>query len=186
MSRETSDSAGDDVDARLAALEEDFDALATQALSAMQRVTELEAALEERDERIAELEADLEQLRERTDMLQQVRQNANRGPDERAAILIQTLYNEAHAHKDAGLDPRATMDKDAAIKALGGGIQRQKIYPTFRKAEALVDDTDVLEYVQVPRSAAENNHLELDLREGDVPAVVAGHSITKGGVATGD
>lgn len=147
------------------------------AKRALARMHELEDRIDELEDEVADLRAENEQLRDRTDLLANVRKAANRKPEERAVVLIQTLYNEAWRNKERGNPPLAQMDKDAAMKALGGSVQRQLVYPTFEKAADLVGDDDLLWYQTEPRSSSKNNRLKLDLDGGEMPSMVAGHEI---------
>jgi len=127
----------------------------------------------------AELEQEVDSLRERTDLLQTVRRAGSMGVEERAAVCIQTLYNEAYGRgqKDTSDTASASMDYKKAEGALGGGVSRDQIYRTFGRAEDLVDDRDVVKYVKEDRSSAKNTRLVLTLKDGDVPATIAGHEI---------
>lgn len=163
------------------------------AIEARDMVGQLRAELADANDRIDELEVENKRLRERTELLQRVRKASALKPEERAAVLIQTLYNDARAHEDDGLAPKAKLTTKQSKTALGGGVSRSIAWQAMQKAVELVDEegsNQPLSYVKKSRSATENSHLLLDLRDGDVPEVVAGVDITAtestGGVATGD
>jgi hypothetical protein len=138
----------------------------------------LEAELQKRDERIDDLESRLATTENRTDMLDAVEQAAALKPDERAAVLVQTLYNEA-----ANSDGEASIDAGQAVKALGGSVDRTLMYGesgVFQKAVDAVDDEDVLELKTEDRSSKKNTRLRLDLTEGTLPEAVSGIEIAGG------
>lgn len=157
-----------------------------------QKLNDVRKREKERERRIDDLEAELEatkqevsELRDRTGLLETVKSGASMKIDERAAVLIQTLYNKAwkRKQKDANTNPTASMDYNAAEAALGGSVARSTILRTFDKAEQLVGDDDVVEKVSEDRSSKKNTRLLLDLSGGDVPATIAGQRISQPEVA---
>jgi len=163
------------------------------AQRAQDRLLDAREREQAQQERIADLEAtveDVEQelaaVRERTDLLQTVKRASSMQIDERAAVLIQTLYNEAYANKQSDVEsrrPKAAMDYNAAKKALGGSVARATILRTFEKAEELVDNPELMKKVKEDRSSARNTRLRLNLEGGDLPAQIAGQNITVPGEA---
>lgn len=185
-------------------LEERLDAVAQEAEDARKFA---QRAIRERNELAEEVESlrsdveylrrEQDRLRNRTDMLQQVRQASALKPDERAAVLIQTLYNDAHANQDDGLHPKAKQTTKQARSALGGGVQRSKAWQAQQRAVELVaeaagqddvpEDARLLQWVKRSRSHSEDSHLLLDLRNGEMPAAVSGFDIAgPGGVVADD
>lgn len=176
----------DDCQERLEALEEAVDELTTQntilenRLDGQQdQIEALETALEDEREERRRLEEEVEALRQevstiedRTDLFERVNRGASLKPDERAAVILQTLY--AKANRNGG---SASIDVNGAVDALGGDVDRTLMYSTFEKAEQLVDDTDIVEYKQEDRSSSKNSRLILRLENGEPPATVAGHEI---------
>lgn len=163
------------------------------AQDAIQRVAALESEVEEMRLEMAELRRENERLRDQRELIQRVQQAAAMKPDKRAAVLIKTLHNDATAHREAGKKPIAKMDTQDARTALGRDINRTLAWEAMQKAVELVEDatdgSDLLQYVKRDRSAPENSHLRLDLREDDMPATVGGFDITghtTGGSVTGD
>jgi len=151
------------------------------------KILELRQREKEKDERIDELETELEEarseiqsLRERTGLLQTVKNGSSMKIDERAAVMVQTLYNEAwqKQQSNANNQPKASMDYNEATKALGGSPDRSAIYRAMKKAEELVGDTAVCRKVKEGRSSDKNTRLVIDLDGGELPDVVAGQSIT--------
>jgi len=159
--------------------------MAREAQQKFLEVREREMAKDQRiddlEDELAEARNEIEHLRDRTGLLETVQKGSAMAIDERAAVLIQTLYNQAWERKtsDAATNPKAAIDYKAAQAALGGTIARSKIYRTFDKAEALVDDTSVVEKVGEARGSSKNTRLRLSLEDGDVPATVAGQEITQ-------
>jgi len=159
---------------------------ATQsARTAKRNQLDLREELQAKDERIAELEDCvaqqqdiIEELQDRTDMLETVKKASSMKIDQRAAVLIQVLYNKAWSRgRKTNEEPRAALDYNDASNALGGCVGRSTIYRTMTKAEQLVDDTDVLQKIKEDRSSSKNTRLALDLTEGDLPSRVDGHVI---------
>lgn len=149
---------------------------------ANERLNELEERLEDLETENDQLRHELEKEREKGEreerLFADVRQNMTNKPEERAVTLIRALNNEACTDKSIGGAAKAQMDVSQARSALGGSVVRQIVYPTFERAEELIDDADVLEYVKEDRSSSENSRLRLNL-EGDreLPGRVAGHKI---------
>jgi len=162
------------------------------AQQAQQTLLEVREREMEKDQRIADLKQEVESLedelatlRDRTGLLETVKSASSMQIDKRAAVLIQTLYNKAWKRKEssANVESKAMMDYNAAEGALGGTVDRSKIYRTFQKAEELVDNKDVVEYVEEDRGSKKNTRLRLSLDGGSVPATIAGQQITKPEVA---
>jgi len=171
----------------------------SNAMDAREEVAKLRSTVDRLVDRVDELEEENRRLRDRTDLLQQVREASSLKPDERAAVIIQTLINEAHTNEASGHAPKAKMDTAQAKKTLGGAADRGAAWRALQRAEELVCDAKGLDpdndnecqrspvrYVKRSRSAKENSHLLLDLRDGDVPAVVAGYDVHDGGAVAGD
>lgn len=144
-----------------------------------ENVRDLEVELDEVREERDELADEVTELRDRTDLLEHVRDASSMKIDDRAAVLIQTLYNEAWRKKSSNSNEsgRASMDYKKADGALGGGVSRDMIYRTMQKAETLVDDDSVLEYVKEDRGAKKNTRLRIDLESGELPRAVNGQEI---------
>lgn len=170
------------LEARIDEAHERLDVQREGYAKALQRIDDLTDELAARDERIDELESHLEAVSERTNLLQYIRQASSLAPEERAAVLIQTLHNEAtrRGQKNNDESASASIDKDGAMKALGGTVERGNIYYTFEKAEQLVGNDDVCWYQKEPRSSEQNSRLVLSLENGGLPDEVAGHAIGEG------
>jgi len=183
----TEHDAGDEQDeSRDAALSEAEKAV-EMAKDAQQQLVDVRQELHQKDQRIDELEGQLEdaqqelsQLRDRTGLLETVKSGSSMQIDERAAVLIQTLYNEAwkKQQSSANTKPRASMDYKAAKSALGGCVGRSAIYRTMEKAEALVGNDDLVGFVEESRGSKKNTRLRLNLEGGEVPETVAGQRVT--------
>lgn len=170
----------EDVSQRLQALENRLDAMSKRLNTTEEQNEWLEEELKQRDKRIDELERELQQVQTRTDLLDRVEEGSSLKPAERAAVLIQTLYNEA-----ANTNGAASIDATGAVKALGGGVNRTLMYGpngTFQKAVDLVDDESVLTMRKENRASEKNTRLELDINDGDLPDTVAGVEV-KGGAS---
>ena len=164
-----------DADAgRLADLEQRVEALSTRIGVLEEQNEWLENELKRRDERIADLERRVDRYEELHDLFARMEGNAANKPQRRAGVLIKTLYNEADASNG-----RASIDATQAQAALGGGVSRPLMYPTFDTAVELVDDRDVVWVTEESRASNRNTRLEIDLSAGDVPEAVAGVTITE-------
>lgn len=158
--------------------------LANKVDTLHRRIKVLEEERDDDKRRIAVLEqensglkGELATLRDRTDLFDRVQRAAALKPEERAAVLIQTLYSEAESS-----DGRATMDAGKAVGALGGGVNRTLMYGengAFQRAVDLVGNEDVLWYKEESRSSQKNSRLILDLNAGKLPQTVNGHELKK-------
>jgi TolA-binding protein len=178
----TTDDEQQSLEDRLTELENLVDVLRNKAQVAEDRAAaaeaEAEAAIERAEAaeaRVDELESRLGGLEDRTDLLQHVRQASALKPEERAALLIQTLVTEAD--KNGG---RATMDANEAVKACHGDADRTNMYGeygVFARAVDLVGNEDLLSLKQESRASSKNTRLVLDLDGGALPETVAGHEV---------
>lgn len=160
---------------RIAELENLADLLITRLRQQEERGDRLEARMAEFEARLDEQGERVDDVADRTDLLQHVRRASALKPAERAAVCIQTLATEA------GVDGRATMDANGAVKALGGDADRTNMYGpygVFAKAVDLVGDEDVLWVEQESRASAKNTRLVLDRSAGELPSTVAGHEVS--------
>lgn len=160
----------DDFERMMRRIENELDELKEQVNSQQDRIDDLEVENERLRERWKRTE-------ERTDLLQHVKQSSALAPEERAAILIQTLHNKAVASEQRGEPAQSELDANQGVSALGGSIDRTLMYSTFEKAVELVGDEAVLQYKKEDRGAAKNSRLLLNLEAGELPATVAGHEI---------
>lgn len=168
---------------RAIALAEDATRKADRALNRVVTLREenrdlrdrLDAAEAERDA----LRQEVKQLRQRTNLLEVLRDTGSMTVEERAAICIQSLYNEAYRErqKDTKDAATASMDYKKAEGVFRGQITRDQIYRTFDRAAELIDDEAVVKYIEEARSAPKNSRLVLSLERGDVPPSIAGHEI---------
>lgn len=178
----------DDLEERVAWVENHNEGARAVAKQAMQRVNELEEELEERRtrdtnlvEQIQALERELEDLRERTQLLQAIQHAGALKKDQRVAVLLQTLYNKAKRHeREESGSARATADINAYRNALGGDVDDSYFYRDAEAAVELVGDSDVLEFKKESPGARKNSRLILDLGAGDLPAIIAGREIGEG------
>ena len=116
------------------------EAALSMAREARQEVSQIR---QERDEEIARLEGEIETLREEveelrstTRLLDHVSNAGQLDIETRAAICIQTAYNEA---KDTDGNMAYLTARDAWT-ALGRSHDRTRMYDVFRKAESLYAD----------------------------------------------
>lgn len=129
------------------------------------------------EEEAKELRQEVAELRQQTELVDRVQRASTLKPDERAIVLIQTLH--AEARRNGGT---ATIDASAAVKALGGDVDRTLMYGedgTFERTVDLVGDEDLLWYKKENRASSKNSRLILDLNNGEMPEKVAGHDITE-------
>lgn len=138
-------------------------------------------------ERLDELESTIEQqqncideLREEQRLFEAMGEALANDPDARVAHILQTLHNDAKENPN----DRARMTAREAWTLVNRSIDRARMYDTLRRAESLVDDTNVCEFVEKPRGHDPPSHLRVDLSEGQLPARVGGRRIRSGG--TGD
>lgn len=168
----------DDVEGRVAELENRLDAMSRRLDTVQEQNEWLEDELKDRDEEIQHLRRELDSVKNRTDLLDRVESASALKPDERAAVLIQTLYNEADA-----TNGHASIDASQASKALGGRVDRTLMYGetgTFQKAVDAVGDDDVLKLVKEDRASDRNTRLVLNLEAGELPETVAGVEVKEG------
>lgn len=164
----------DSVETRVGRLERKFEAYQARISELEDTLDETTAERDELRERVAELESDLEEMDERTDLLQNVSENSATSRERRVAILLQTLYEDAAARRDAHPDEpsRASMTAREAWNTVRRTVERTMMYHDFQKAEDLVDDADVVWYED-----SGTHQLVLDLDAGEPPATIAGHTI---------
>lgn len=162
---------------------ERLEALSRGLKSVWEQIDELDATIATKEERIDELERRVdeleEQLAEQLDLQRHLTDATRLTVDQRASVLIQTLVNEARARERRGEPPLAEMDYNAALKALGGSLDRRQIYDTFDRADRLVDG-DAIRYRNERRSAQKNSRLIADLESGDLPSSVESEGIDRG------
>ena len=116
------------------------------------------------------LREEVRELEHRTSLLKNMAASTANIVERRAAVLIQTLYNEAAHRKRSNNEqarPRASMDYRKVETALGGGLSREQIYRAMERAEEIVETDGVVTYIKQSRSDAKNTRLELDLSEAD-------------------
>ena len=159
---------------RLTDLEQRVEALSTRIGVLEEQNEWLEDELQNRNARIADLERRLDRYEELKELFTRMEGNAANKPQDRAGVLIKTLYNEADASNG-----RASVDATQAKKVLGGGVDRTLMYSTFDTAVELVGDEDVVWVTEESRASNRNTRLEVDLSAGDVPETIAGVTITE-------
>lgn len=127
-------------------------------------VHDLENKLEAEQEERLRLQAELKGLREDTELVSEMRDNSElTKKDQRAIILVQTLY------RDAGPNGKARLTIKDGENTLQSTVSRSQLYPTFKRATELVGDDDVLEFVEKPRGSDPPSHLLMNRSAGDVP-----------------
>lgn len=178
-------------DSHLASLENRFDAVLARLKAVEDELEEKDQTIDEQAQRIQELEQTIEKLDDRTDLLQSIRRGSATGKEEKIAVLVQRLVNEAWRRKQKpNNEPaRASVDAEGAVDTLQGRIDRTSVYGEtglFKRAVEMVGDEDVLYYVSESRASSKNSRLVLNLEAGDVPAQVAGHEIDQPGAMAGD
>jgi len=175
-----SDDDDDDDDVQQAL--QDADSALRLAQDLVSRVATLEEQVDELQAENAELRERLDEHRQLDDLLAGMQQNAANDPEKRAAVIVQTMFNEASGKQAAGQTPVVRFDKDDCRRALGGDAKKHDVWYAMTEAVPRVVDGSVVTHVKTPRSSDQLNYVEMDLREGDVAGtVVAGHTIRAGG-----
>lgn len=166
--------APDTLEERVAYLEEQLDAAldiskraVRMAKAAERSCDDLEATLEDDFEAI---ESRLDELAERTDLISHVTDASALETEQRAAICIQTAYNDAQENASG----RAFVTAREAWSSLGRSVDRTRMYDTFRKAESLVGDDDVCWFQKEPRGNDPPSRLVVDISEKRLPKQIAG------------
>lgn len=140
----------------------------------LERQTEwLEEQLDERESEIVTLRQRVDALEESTELLERVESNSAGKPTERAALLLQTLYQRAKRG-----DGSASLDVEAALDVLR--LDRDKrtlMYHTFERAEEMAGDTDAVLYRKEGRTSEKNSRLILDLGRGELPQKAGGFEL---------
>lgn len=142
---------------------------------------ELDQLREQMDQMQRQYERRIKELEDRTDLTRTLNDAAAMTMDERAAVLIQTLANDARSNPDTD---RAKLTVREAQAALGGGLDRAQFYyddGVFQAAEDLIGDTDVLEYIHVGNESSGKTRLVLRLDKGELPTTAAGKELTSNG-----
>jgi predicted RNase H-like nuclease (RuvC/YqgF family) len=130
------------------------------------RLDELEAENERKDQRIQELETELEVVKARTNLLDLVENSDEMDGMQRAVALLQHLQKKAEKEGERGRQRSAAIDKSRAEEVLHyPDIDRTTYYDIFRRCERLVGDKDVCHY-----DGGTGARLVLNLENGDVPA----------------
>lgn len=168
-------------EAELAEARQEAEAALSVAKRAQRQVTELRDERDDLRDRVDdELDAfrdDLADLEDRTEVFKHVNDVSGMDMDTRAALCVQTAYNEAQ-RSDAN---RGTLTVEEAYKAQGASIDRTRYYDVFVRAETLVGDDDLCYYKKEPRGHDPPSRLVVDLEEGSLPSRVAGVSLRGGG-----
>jgi len=156
-----------------------IEAALSMAREARQEVSQIR---EERDEEVERLEAEIdrlhdeiEELRAATRLIDHVADAGQLDNETRAAICIQTAYNEA---KDAAND-MAYLTAREGHSALGRSVDRTVMYDIFRTAEALYADAAGVDVDEVgtdhplyfkleDRGKQPPSRLVVDLSNGDL------------------
>lgn len=135
----------------------------------------------EKDEAIAELKADneelraeIEELKDANSIVAQVNDKRAMDVDDRAAVCIQTLAN------DAGSNGKASMTISEGWSTLGREFDRTRMYDVYKRAESLVEDDNVCWYQKESRGSNKVSRLILDRTEGDLPEKAAGTRLRGG------
>lgn len=144
---------------------------------------ELERVRDENDDlrrEVQQLSADIRDLQQRTDLLAVVEDASALSKDERAGVCLQQLVRECRRKRDAGQEPVSSMTGRRATEEVLCLENRQPAYRALKRAPKLVGNTDVCWWQKERRGHEPPSRLMLDLREGDVPSVVAGVNLRGG------
>lgn len=140
----------------------------------LETVNRYESRLDEFEERIDEMQAQLDELQDEQRLIGAMGDIIGSDRDKRAALILQTLHNDAKANQD----DRARMTAREAWSVVNRSVDRSQMYDVLRRAETIVDDHDVCQYVERPRGSEPPSHLLVDLSEGRLPGMIAGKRIT--------
>lgn len=153
------------------------------AKRALDRCNELENENQAFQKELRELSSENQELRQRIQDLEERDAIADSLIDasrlkveERAAVCIQTLANDALKQKRRGRPPKAKMDHNEADAALGGELDRRQLLDALERAGDIVD-SEVVEFVRENRAAKKNSRLILNLEAGALPSTVAGYDM---------
>lgn len=165
----------DDLEARVAALEQDLQGVLAQLRQKSETITELEAEREECYRRIAELEQRIEKLEDDDGLIRDVFQDAARGDrTAQAAVCVRALVKRARKS-----DPQtASLDAQGIVDTLHSEIHRSNTYDVMQAAEDLVDAESVYKHEE-SRTSSRNTRLVVDLEADDVPAQAGGYELTE-------
>lgn len=126
---------------------------ATHAVKrAHDKLDDREAAIEGNTDRILALQEHVSDLDDRTRLQEHVRDASSLKVEERAAICIQTLFNEAQSKRRRGGEPVVAMDCNDSKMALGGSLAREQLQTALRRADELVEG-DVLQFKKESRAS---------------------------------
>jgi DNA repair exonuclease SbcCD ATPase subunit len=155
---------------RVEVLESEQERARDKRMSLLETLQDQQERIDDQQDRIEELEAQVDRLRDRTDLMDAIKDATVLKPEQRAAVLLQTLYNEAwtKAQRSTKNPPTAEMDYKQAGSALGGSIdQRPKLYAAMEKAAELVaeklGENDIVSFIKEDRHAIKNTRLQVDL-----------------------
>lgn len=163
------------LEATVERLSNEFEVAMRVARNAQEEAEELSEELKHERTRRKEIESQLEKLTDDRELLNTVRQNAAGDRNTQAAICIFTLAKKARK----AANNRGTMDAEGCQDTLQGDIHRTNTYDVFRRAEQLVEDSDVVWYQEEDRSSKKNSRLIVNLDGGSLPAQVAGVDLTE-------
>jgi DNA repair exonuclease SbcCD ATPase subunit len=166
----------DDLETRVASLEQDLSGVLAQLRQKSETISELEAEREECYRRIAELEQRVEKLEDDDGLIHDVFRDAARGDrTAQAAVCIRALVKRARRS-----DPQtASLDAQGIVDTLHSEIHRSNTYDVMDAADGLVDAGSVYKQPE-PRTSSRNTRLVVDLEADDVPAQAAGYELTEG------
>lgn len=162
---------------RLEELEARLDAMSRRLEVVEEQNEWLEGELKDRDEQIERLEGRLDEYERRSDLLDRVAQSSASSRQEKAAVLLQVLHNDASSSSSNS----ASMDARAGWDNLNRTVDRTTVYDVFEDIVDAVDDEDVCYIKRESRSSKKNTRIVLNLDEGHVPSEMAGVPITEGG-----
>lgn len=135
----------------VAELQENFEMLRNGLRDAWDTIDALESRVKDLEKENNELRSDVTHLDERTNLLNLVEHTDELGPEQRSTILIQNLHKKARKRERRGDIARAEINRNAAENTLQNpDVHRSIIIDDMRRAERLVDDTDLLEYQSEP------------------------------------
>lgn len=172
-----------DLETQVQTLRMDLQGLHDFAKTLREENTTLQEKVNDQQETIQELQDELSRLEDRTNLLQHVKKASALESEEKIAIILQTLVEEAEQKRKNGKTASAAMDAPQAVKTLGGGVDRTTMYDLLPRAAELVgkQEEKVCYYLREDRASQKNSRLVVNLENGEMPAMVEGYDISTGG-----
>jgi septal ring factor EnvC (AmiA/AmiB activator) len=114
------------------------------------------------------LQHQLNEIDRRTDLLRLIENGEEVNGKQRSVILIQSLRRAAERKSDRGRKAKSSVNREEAERALGHpDVDRTTIYTDMQRAERLVGDQDIVQYVT---NSEGETRLKMNLEAGELPS----------------